>query len=95
MSLGEEEEEGEDREVQVQEGGRGEPPPEESKLSRLFYLQLYSSVLNAEKAHKKREKERRRKERRSLKLKLAKMIFGNFRGPLGFLLGHFENLVFS
>ena len=72
MSLGEEEEEGEDREVQVQEGGRGEPPPEESKLSRLFYLQLYSSVLNAEKAHKKREKERRRKERRSLKLKLAK-----------------------
>ena len=72
VSLGEEEEEGEDREVQVQEGGRGEPPPEESKLSRLFYLQLYSSVLNAEKAHKKREKERRRKERRSLKLKLAK-----------------------
>ena len=70
VSLGEEEEE--EREVQVQEGGRGEPPPEESKLSRLFYLQLYSSVLNAEKAHKKREKERRRKERRSLKLKLAK-----------------------
>ena len=71
VSLGEEEE-AEEREAQVQEGGRGEPPPEESKLSRLFYLQLYSSVLNAEKAHKKREKERRRKERRSLKLKLAK-----------------------
>ena len=70
VSLGEEE--AEEREAQVQEGGRGEPPPEESKLSRLFYLQLYSSVLNAEKAHKKREKERRRKERRSLKLKLAK-----------------------
>ena len=72
VSLGEEEEGEEEREAQVQEGGRGEPPPEESKLSRLFYLQLYSSVLNAEKAHKKREKERRRKERRSLKLKLAK-----------------------
>ena len=72
VSLGEEEEGEEEREGQVQEGGRGEPPPEESKLSRLFYLQLYSSVLNAEKAHKKREKERRRKERRSLKLKLAK-----------------------
>ena len=70
VSLEGEEEEGEG--VVVQEGGRGEPPPEESKLSRLFYLQLYSSVLNAEKAHKKREKERKRKERRSLKLKLAK-----------------------
>ena len=58
MSLGEEEEGEEEREAQVQEGGRGEPPPEESKLSRLFYLQLYSSVLNAEKAHKKREKEK-------------------------------------
>ena len=70
VSLEGEEEEG--KGVVVQEGGRGEPPPEESKLSRLFYLQLYSSVLNAEKAHKKREKERKRKERRSLKLKLAK-----------------------
>ena len=69
VSLEGEEEEGEEV---VQEGGRGEPPPEESKLSRLFYLQLYSSVLNAEKAHKKREKERKRKERRSPKLKLAK-----------------------
>lgn len=61
----------EEQEV-VQEGGRGEPPPEETKLSRLFYLQLYSSVLNAEKAHKRREKDRKRKERRSYKLKSAK-----------------------
>ena len=34
---------------------------EETKLSRLFYLQLYSSVLNAEKQNKRRERIRRRK----------------------------------
>ena len=33
---------------------------EESKLSRLFYLQLYSSVLNAEKENKKRGKVKNR-----------------------------------
>ena len=38
VSLGEEEEGDEEREAQVQEGGRGEPTPEESKLSRLYYL---------------------------------------------------------
>lgn len=64
--------EGEEQEVE-QEGGRGEPvPEEESKLSRLFYLQLYSSVLNAEKAHNKREKERKRQEKRTLKIINAK-----------------------
>ena len=47
VSLGEEEEGDEEREAQVQEGGRGEPTPEESKLSRLYYLQLNSIVLNA------------------------------------------------
>ena len=35
---------------------------EETKLSRLFYLQLYSSVLNAERENKRREKVRRRKQ---------------------------------
>ena len=34
---------------------------EETKLSRLFYLQLYSSVLNAEKQNKRREKLLKRK----------------------------------
>ena len=34
---------------------------EETKLSRLFYLQLYSSVLNAEKQNKRREKILKRK----------------------------------
>ena len=34
---------------------------EETKLSRLFYLQLYSSVLNAEKQNKRREKLVKRK----------------------------------
>ena len=38
---------------------------EESKLSRLFYLQLYSSVLNAEKENKKKEKHKKRKERKN------------------------------
>ena len=35
---------------------------EETKLSRLFYLQLYSSVLNAERENERREKLRRRKQ---------------------------------
>ena len=35
---------------------------EETKLSRLFYLQLYSSVLNAERENKRREKVRKRKQ---------------------------------
>ena len=34
----------------------------ETKLSRLFYLQLYSSVLNAERLNKRRERVRRRKQ---------------------------------
>ena len=36
---------------------------EESKLSRLFYLQLYSSVLNAEKENKKKEKLKKKKDK--------------------------------
>ena len=64
---------GEQQGEEEQEEERGEQvPEEESKLSRLFYLQLYSSVLNAEKAHKKREKERRRKEKRSERILAAK-----------------------
>ena len=35
---------------------------EETKLSRLFYLQLYSSVLNAERENKRREKLKKRKQ---------------------------------
>ena len=35
---------------------------EETKLSRLFYLQLNSSVLNAERENKRREKVRKRKQ---------------------------------
>lgn len=46
---------------------KGTDLEEESKLSRLFYLQLYSSVLNAEKENKKKEKFRKRKERKSRK----------------------------
>ena len=36
---------------------------QETKLSRLFYLQLYSSVLNAEKQQKRREQIQKRKQR--------------------------------
>ena len=36
---------------------------QETKLSRLFYLQLYSSVLNAEKQNKRREQLQKRKQR--------------------------------
>ena len=47
----------------------------ETKLSRLFYLQLYSSVLNAERLNKRRERVRRRKQLLSdTKKKVAKSL---------------------
>ena len=48
---------------------------EETKLSRLFYLQLYSSVLNAEKENKRREQVRKRKQRiQDAKKKVVKSL---------------------
>ena len=48
---------------------------EESKLSRLFYLQLYSSVLNAEKENKKRDKQKKRNKRfKDTKKKVVKSL---------------------
>ena len=48
---------------------------EETKLSRLFYLQLYSSVLNAERENKRREQVRKRKQRiQDAKKKVVKSL---------------------